>query len=126
VDDTGTVVERKVTSIDAVPGWGEANVPEGHTKENMLARSLDIALGLLHHERAMTPVDLVNLVVEVWKVQANYTYGEFVKAAQRDPRFQVPGGGFIALADEPDSRGVLLRRVEQEQSRIAARQWCDD
>jgi len=126
VDDAGTVVEREVASIDAVPGWGEADVPEEHTKEDMLTRSLDIALGLLHHERAMTSVDLVNLVVEVWKVQANYTYGEFVEAAQHDSRFQVPNAGLIALADEPDPWGVLLRRVEQEQARMAARQWCDD
>ena len=126
IDDAGTVVEREVTSIDAVPGWGEADVPEGLTKEAMLARSLDIALGLLYHERAMTVVDLANLVVEVWKVQANYTYGEFIEAAQRDPRFQVPSGGLIALADEPDPWSVLLERVEQEQARMIARQYCDD
>jgi len=126
IDDAGTVVEREVTSIDAVPGWGEADVPEGLTKEAMLARSLDIALGLLYHERAMTVVDLADLVVEVWKVQANYTYGDFVEAAKRDPRFQVPSGGLIALADEPDPWGVLLERVEQEQARMIARQYCDD
>lgn len=126
VDDAGTVVERELTSIDAVPGWGEADVPEGHTKEDMLTRSLDIALGLLYNERAMTSVDLANLVVEVWKVQANYTYGEFIEAAQRDPRFQVPNAGLIALAGEPDPWGVLLERIEQEQDRMTARQWCDD
>jgi hypothetical protein len=126
IDDAGTVVERKVASTDAVPGWGEADVPKGHTKEDMLTRSLDIALGLLYHERAMLAVDLANLVVQVWKVQANYTYGEFIEAAQRDPRFQVSGGGLIALADEPDSWGVLLARVEQEQARMIARQRCDD
>ena len=126
IDDAGTVVEREVTSIDAVPGWGEADVPEGLTKEAMLACSLDIALGLLYHERAMTVVDLADLVVEVWKVQANYTYGDFVEAAKRDPRFQVPSDGLIALADEPDPWGVLLERVEQEQARMIARQYCDD
>ena len=126
VDDAGTVVEHEAISVDAVPGWGEADVPEGHTKEDMLARSLDIALGLLYHERAMTVVDLANLVVEVWKVQANYTYGDFVEAARRDPRFQVPSGGLIALASEQDPWGVLLERVEQEQARMEARRWCDD
>jgi hypothetical protein len=126
IDDAGTVVEREVTSIDAVPGWGEADVPEGLTKEAMLARSLDIALGLLYHERAMTTADLANLVVEVWKVQANYTYGDFVEAARRDPRFQVPSGGLIALTNELDPWGVLLERVEQEQARMEARRWCDD
>jgi len=126
IDDAGTVVEREVTSIDAVPGWGEADVPEGLTKETMLACSLDIALGLLYHERAMTVVDLADLVVKVWKVQANYTYGEFVEAAKRDPRLQVPSDGLIALADEPDPWSVLLERVEQEQARMIARQYCDD
>lgn len=126
VDDAGMVIEREATSIDAVPGWGEADVPEGLTKEDMLARSLDIALGLLYHERAMTTADLANLVVEVWKVQANYTYGDFVEAARRDPRFQVPSGGLIALASEQDPWGVLLERVEQEQARMEARRWCDD
>jgi hypothetical protein len=125
-DDAGVPVEREVTSIDAVPGWGETDVPEGHTKENMLARSLDIALGLLYHERAMMPVDLANLVVEVWKVQANYTYGEFVEAAKRDPRFQVLSDGLIAPADAPDPWGVLLERVEQEQARMITRRYCDD
>jgi len=105
---------------------GETDVPEGLTKEDMLARSLDIALGLLHHEHAMTTANLANLVVEVWKVQANYTYGDFVEAARRDPRFQVPSGGLIALASEPDPWGVLLERVEQEQARMEARRWCDD
>ncbi len=122
VDEAGTTVEREVLSIDAVPGWGEAEVPKGHSKEDMLARSLDIALGLLYHERAMTVVDLANLVVEVWKVQANYTYGEFAEAAQRDPRFQTPSEGLIAIADEPDPLGVLVRRIEQEQSR-AGLKW---
>lgn len=126
VDDAGTTIEREVTSIDAVPGWGEAEVPKGHSKEDMLARSLDIALGLLHHERAMTTADLANLVVEVWKVQANYTYGEFAEAARRDPRFQAPSGGLIAIADEPDPWGVLADRVEQEQARMMARpSWND-
>ena len=126
VDDAGTTVEREVTSIDAVPGWNDADVPEGLSKEAMLARSLDIALGLLHHERAMTVVDLANLVVTVWKVQANYTYGEFVEAARRDPRFQVPSDGLIAAADEPDPWNVLLERVDQEQAKLEARHRCDD
>jgi hypothetical protein len=126
IDDAGTTIEHEAISIDAVPGWGEADVPDGLTKEAMLARSLDIALGLLHHERAMTVVDLADMVVTVWKVQANYTYGEFIEAARRDPRFQVPSGGLIAPADEPDPWGVLLERVEQEQARMEARRWCDD
>ena len=126
IDDAGTVIEREVTSIDAVPGWGEADVPEGLTKEDMLARSLDIALGLLYHERAMTTADLANLVVEVWNVQANYTYGDFAEAARHDPRFQVPSGGLIALAGEQDPWGMLLERVEQEQARMEAMRWCDD
>jgi hypothetical protein len=92
----------------------------------MLVRSLDIALGLLHYERAMTTVDLADLVVEVWEVQANYTYGEFAEAARQDPRFQVPSGGLIALADEPDPWGILVERVEQEQARTMARRRCDD
>ena len=126
IDDAGTTIEHEAISIDAVPGWGEADVPDGLTKEAMLARSLDIALGLLHHERAMTVVDLADMVVTIWKVQANYTYGEFIEAARRDPRFQVPSGGLIAPADEPDPWGVLLERVEQEQSSMEARRWCDD
>jgi hypothetical protein len=126
IDDAGTTIEHEAISIDAVPGWGEADVPDGLTKETMLARSLDIALGLLHHEHAMTVVDLVDMVVTVWKVQANYTYGEFTEAARRDPRFQVASGGLIAPADEPDPWGVLLERVEQEQSSMEARRWCDD
>lgn len=126
VDDAGTTVEYDALSIDAVPGWGEAEVPEGHSKEDMLARSLDVALGLLHHERAMTSADLANLVVKVWKVQANYTYGQFVEAARRDPRFQVPSGGLIAIADEPDPLGVLADRVEQEQARLMTRPRWDD
>jgi hypothetical protein len=126
IDDAGTTIEQEAISIDAVPGWGEADVPDGLTKEAMLARSLDIALGLLHHERAMTVVDLADVVVTVWKVQANYTYGEFVEAARRDPRFQVPSGGLIALADETDPWGVLLERIEQEQARMEARRRCDD
>ena len=126
MDDAGTTMEHEAISIDAVPGWDEADVPEGLTKEDMLARSLDIALGLLHHEHAMTVVDLADLVVKVWKVQANYTYGEFVEAAQRDPRLQVPSGGLIALADEPDPWGVLSERIEQEQTRMEARRRCDD
>ena len=126
VDNAGTTIQYEATSIDAVPGWGDADVPEGLTRESMLARSLDIALGLLYHERAMTPIDLANLVVEAWQVQANYTYGEFIEATQRDPRFQVLNGGLVALADEPDPWGVLLERVEQEQAKMIARQWCDD
>jgi hypothetical protein len=126
IDDAGTTIEHEATSIDAVPGWGEADVPDGLTKEAMLARSLDIALGLLHHERAMTVVDLADMVVTVWKVQANYTYAEFAEAARRDPRFQVPSGGLIALADEPDPWGVLLEQVEQEQARMEAKHRCDD
>jgi hypothetical protein len=126
IDDAGTTIEHGAIAIDAVPGWGEADVPDGLTKKAMLARSLDIALGLLHHERAMTVVDLADMVVTVWKVQANYTYGEFIEAARRDPRFQVLSGGLIALADEPDPWGVLLERVEQEHSRMEARRWCDD
>jgi hypothetical protein len=126
VDDAGTVVEREFASIDAVPGWGEADVPEGLTKKAMLARSLDIALGLLYHERAMMAADLANLVVEAWRVQANYTYRDFVQAAERDTRFQVSVGALIALADEPDPWSVLLERVEQEQAEMTARQRCDD
>jgi hypothetical protein len=126
IDDAGTTIKHQAISIDAVPGWDEADVPDGLTKEAMLARSLDIALGLLHHERAMTVVDLADMVVTVWKVQANYTYGEFIQAARRDPRFQMPSGGLIATADEPDPWGVLLERVEQEQARMKARRRCDD
>lgn len=126
VDEAGTTVERDVLSIDAVPGWDKANVPEGLGKEEMLARSLDIALGLLYNERAMTTVDLTNLVVEVWKVQANYTYGEFAEAAKQDPRFQVPSDGLIAIADEPDPWGVLAARVEQERKKMLAKQRWDE
>jgi len=127
VDDAGTQMECEATSIDAVPGWDDADVPEGLTKEAMLSHSLDIALGLLYHERAMTPVDLANMVVEAWKVQANYTYGDFIEAARLDTRFQVlAGGGLIALADEPDPWGVLSEQVEQTQTRMIARSRCND
>ena len=126
IDDAGTTIEHEAISIDAIPSWGEADVPDGLTKEAMLARSLDIALGLLHHERAMTGVDLADMVVTVWKVQVNYTYGEFIEAARCDPRFQVPSGGLIATADEPDPWGVLWERVEQEQARMEARRWRAD
>jgi len=124
--DADTPVEYEATSIGAVPGCDEADAPEGLTKEAMLARSLDIALGLLYYERAMTLVDLADLVVKVWKVQANYTYEEFMEAARQDARFQVPSGGLIALADEPDPWGVLAERIEQAQTKMEARRWYDD
>jgi hypothetical protein len=126
MDDEETVVECEATSVDAVPGWGRADVPEGLAKESMLTRSLDIALGLLYHERAMTVVDLADLVVRVWKVQANYNYGDFMEAVQCDPRFQVLDGLIVTLADEPDPWGMLLERIEQEQARLVARRKCDD
>lgn len=126
LDERGTTVEREILAIDAVPGWGMAEVPEGHSKEDMLARSLDIALGLLYHERAMTMADLANRVVEVWKVQANYTYGEFAEAARQDPRFQMPNAGIIALADEPDPLGVLADRIERDYARRQSRRRWDD
>ncbi|MBM4467625.1 MAG: hypothetical protein FJ014_19075 [Chloroflexi bacterium] len=114
VDEQGTVVEREVASAQAVPGWGEADVPKGLTVEAMLARSLDIALGLLYHERVLMLKDLVDRVVEVWKVQANYTYDQFRQAADRDPRFQVLHGQIIALAEEPDPLGLLMDRLERD------------
>ncbi len=126
MDDDGMTVECEATSVDAVPGWGRAEVPEGLAKETMLARSLDIALGLLYHERAMTVVDLADLVVRAWKVQANYNYGDFAEAVQRDPRFQVLDSLIITLADELDPWGMLLERIEQEQARLIARRKCDD
>jgi hypothetical protein len=126
MDDNGMTVECEATSVDAVPGWGRADVPEGLAKETMLARSLDIALGLIFHERAMTVVDLADLVVRVWKVQANYNYGDFMDAIQSDPRFQVLDGLIVTLADEPDPWGMLLERIEQEQARLIARRKCDD
>jgi hypothetical protein len=61
--EEGTVVEREVALAQAVPGWREADVPEGLTVEAMLARSLDIALGLLYHERVMMLKDLADRVV---------------------------------------------------------------
>ena len=110
----GTVVEVEVPSAQAVPGWGEADIPEGLTVEAMLARSLDIALGLLYHERVMMLKDLADSVVEAWKVQANYTYEEFRQATECDPRFQVLHGQIIALAEEPDPLGLLLERIERD------------
>lgn len=114
VDEEGTVVGLEVPSAQAVPGWGEVDVPEGLTVEAMLARSLDIALGLLYHERVMMLKDLADRVVEVWKVQANYTYEEFGQAAERDPRFQVLNGQIVALAEESDPLGLLLERIERD------------
>ncbi len=124
--DEETTVECEATSVDAVPGWGRAAVPKGLAKESMLTRSLDIGLGLLYHERAMTVVDLADLVVRVWKVQANYNYGDFMDAIQHDPRFQVLDGLIVTLVDEPDPWGMLLERIEQEQARLVARRKCDD
>lgn len=111
VDDEGTTVEMEVTSAQAMPGWGEAEVPEGLTAEEMLARSLDIALGLLYYERVTTLKDLADRVVEAWQVQANYTYEQFGQAAAGDPRFQVLHGQIIALAEEPDPLGLLVERM---------------
>jgi len=124
--DEETIVECEATAVDAVPGWGRAEVPKGLAKESMLTRSLDIALGLLYHERAMTVVDLADLVVRVWKVQANYNYGDFMEAIQCDSRFQVLDSLIVTLADEPDPWGILLERIEQEQARLAERRRCDD
>ena len=114
VDEERTIVEQEVASAQAVPGWREANVPEGLTVQAMLARSLDIALGLLYHERVMMLKDLADRVVEVWKVQANYTYEEFRQAAERDPRFQVVHGQLVALVDEPDPLDLLWERLARD------------
>ncbi len=124
VDDEGTTVEREMAALNAVPGWGEADVPEGLSKEDMLARSLDIALGLLCHSRAMMAADLANTVTEIWKVQANYTYKDFIQAAEEDPRFQVSLGQLIALADEADPWDVVMERIEMEEARINGQQGC--
>ncbi|MBL7063513.1 MAG: hypothetical protein ISS49_04795 [Anaerolineae bacterium] len=52
--------------------------------------------------------------------------GDFAETAKRDSRFQAPGSGLIALADEPDPWDVLLERIEQEQARMMARhRWND-
>jgi hypothetical protein len=125
VDDKGKIVEHAMTAMDAIPGWGEAAVPEGLSKEDMIARSLDIALGLLHHSRAMMAADLANTVTEVWKVQANYTYEDFIQAAEGDPRFQVSLGQLIALANEADPWNVVLEQIEVEETEINGQQGCE-
>lgn len=113
VDDEGTTMEMEVTSAQAMPGWGEADAPEGLMVDEMLNRSLDIALGLLYYERVTMLKDLADRVVEVWQVQANYTYEQFGQAAAGDPRFQVLHGQIIALAEEPDPLGLLVERMER-------------
>ncbi len=83
-----------------------------------MTHSLDIAFKLLRHERALMAAHLVDRVAEMSQIPPIYTYEDFIQAAEQDPRFQVSLGQLIALAEEPDPWGVLLERLEQEETHM--------
>jgi len=95
-----------------------ADAPEEPTCDSSLDQSLDIAFALLRHERALMAAHLVERIAKVSQAPPTYTYGDFIDAAEQDPRFQVSLGQLVALAEEPDPWSVLLERVEEEETHM--------
>jgi hypothetical protein len=62
-----------------------------------LEEGLDAAYPILKEQKAMLVLDLCRKIVEKVKADADFSYAEFLDAAEKDPRFQVMAGQIVGI-----------------------------
>jgi hypothetical protein len=66
-------------------------------KRITLKEGLDAAYPLLKEQKAMPVLDLCREIVEKVKADADFSYAEFLDAAEKDLRFRVVAGQIVGI-----------------------------